>query len=168
MAHGKLAQDGGAARVEAANRVVAVVDWAAPAWAPRIAKRLKEELELRLELSWEVVCLPPREAKAALAAKGGASGVAACLVVARADPDEVGRAAGFFRQEMAERRAHLILVDCRLVDLAALCKAVQELPSWPLAWMGRHESGAGVWDDLVAKVTGRMRAEMASMCEAGV
>jgi|GEM_PF-3214835 len=166
MTHSNLKQARQPSVAWVSRRLLAVVDWGAPGWAMRIAQSL-DALISQEESPWIVRCLKPRAAKAALRRSlGDGRTQAACLVITRADPGEVRRAVTHFEPEIADQRAELVLVDCRLTDLPALCEAVRALPRWPIAWLG--SVGDGSCDELVTKVKERILQANAVMYEAGV
>ncbi|MFO7318735.1 MAG: hypothetical protein LOD85_02580 [Clostridia bacterium] len=149
--------------------LLAVVDWGAARWAARITARFQEELGTGEAAGWEVVCLNPGAGKA-LMCRVSAHTLpgAACLVVIPGDPRALERASVHFHQELVEGRADLVLVDCRLEALPALCEAVLGLPRWPAGWLGSldhvtHES----LKRLVLRVTERTLERRPVLCGAG-
>lgn len=159
--------------------ICAVVDWDSVGWAERIVRKMGKSLA---NSHTEILHLPRVDGATLtgcpLPTVQGEPGegfplVYTVLVVA-AGGGGITEVGGLFSEELASGRADLVVVDCRIDRLDGVCRAVQCLPRWPIAWLpasalgDREKSLECLAQKLVARIWSSPAGKELSNDEAGV
>lgn len=150
-----------------------IVDCGAPRWTAAIAERLAGSVAFSVE-EREGFGDRAKERGDDLSGERSRRGGAAVstphawLVIAKAEPEAIRRAAHLWCTEILDQRAELILVDCQLSNLPAVCDAVRALPRWPVAWLGPMDESATPWRELAGRIARRLGDATIQLLGAGV